>query len=155
MVARVRSVTRRMLFAPIVASLLLAGLPVGAHHPISEIYDDERTLVLEGEVEAFLFGNPHSLLHLRVTDSNGTTRTWAVEWRAADRLARAGIDGTELTRGDPVAVCGHPGRDPAAYRLYLLNIARHDTASDLGANVEAQLCAEPSAPAIADLTRRD
>lgn len=149
----VRFVMSRKLFVPIVASLLLAGLEARAHHPISEIYDDERTLVLEGEVEAFLFGNPHSLLHIRVTNRDGTTRTWAVEWRAADRLERAGLDGTELTRGDAVAVCGHPGRDPAAYRLYLLNIARHDAVSTLGSDAQAQLCVEASAPTIADLTQ--
>ena len=90
-----------------------------------------------------------------MTGGDGATRTWAVEWRAAERLARAGLDGTELTRGDPVAVCGHPGRDPAAYRLYLLNVARRDASSSLGSDTRAQLCAEESAPAIADLTRPD
>ena len=155
MTRRVRFLMSRKLLAPIVASLFLAGGQGLAHHAIAEIYDDERTLILEGEVEAFLFGNPHSLLHIRVTSRNGAPRTWAVEWRAADRLERDGLDGTELTRGDAVAVCGHPGRDPAAYRLYLLNIARHDTASTLGSDAQAQLCAEASAPIIADLTRRD
>lgn len=155
MTEKVRIVMSRTLFVPIVASLLLAGLQVRAHHPISEIYDDERTVILEGEVEAFLFGNPHSLLHLRVSDPDGTTRTWAVEWRAADRLARAGLDGTELTRGDAVVVCGHPGRDPAGYRLYLLNIARLGTLSALGSDARVRLCAEESAPTIADLTRPD
>ena len=136
----------------IAAGLLLAVLQVRAHHAISEVYDEERTLILEGEGEAFLFGNPHSLLHLRVTDSDGTMRTWAVEWRAADRLARAGLDDTALTRGDAVMVCGHPGRDPAAYRIHLLNVARRSTSSSLGSDAQAQLCAEESVPGIADLT---
>ena len=82
-------------------------------------------IVLAGEVESFLFGNPHSLLHVRVVDEGGRVRTWAVEWRAANRLSRAGLTGRRArTRGSPSALCGHPGRDPAAYRLYLLNVAR-------------------------------
>ena len=94
------------------------------HHAIGDIYDEERTIVLAGEVESFLFGNPHSLLHVRIVDDGGRARTWAVEWRAANRLSRAGLTGDALSPGDAVTLCGHPGRDPAAYRLYLLNVAR-------------------------------
>ncbi len=140
------------LSVPIAVGLLAAGVHLHAHHAISEIYDEERTLILEGEVEAFLLGNPHSLLHVRVTDTGGTTRTWAIEWRAAERLERAGLDGAALTRGVPVAVCGYPGRDPSAYRLYLLNVARRDARAPLGSEAQVQLCARESAPAIADLT---
>ena len=99
-----------------VSELLAFGALPAVHHPIGEVYDEERTIVLDGQVEAFLFGNPHSLLHVRVIDESGSDRTWAVEWRAADRLSRAGVRGDALARGDAVTLCGHPGRDPAAYR---------------------------------------
>jgi hypothetical protein len=120
------------------------------HHAIGEIYDEERMIVLAGEVESFLFGNPHSLLHVRVVDEGGRVRTWAVEWRAANRLSRAGLTGDALAPGDPVALCGHPGRNPAAYRLYLLNVARRATGSDSREMREA-LCEREASPEIAEL----
>ena len=124
------------------------------HHAIGEIYDEERTIVLSGEVESFLFGNPHSLLHVRVLDDDGRARTWAVEWRAAKRLSRAGLTGNALARGDAVTLCGHPGRDPAAYRLYLLNVARRATGSVPAAETRAALCEREASPEIADLPTR-
>lgn len=127
--------------------------PEGAgHHAIGEIYDEERTVVLAGEVESFLFGNPHSLLHVRVVDEGGRARTWAVEWRAADRLSRAGLTGDALAPGDAVTLCGHPGRDPAAYRLYLLNVARAPAGP--AREVRAALCERAARPEIADLPLR-
>ena len=129
--------------------------PGGAgHHAIGEIYDEERTVVVSGEVESFLFGNPHSLLHIRVLDGGGRTRTWAVEWRAADRLSRAGLTGEALAPGDAVTLCGHPGRDPAAYRLYLLNVARRAAGSPQPADTRAALCEREARPGIADLPAR-
>ena len=147
------AMVRTLSLLAIAGGLLLAGLPARAHHPISEVYNDQQLRLLEGEVESFLFGNPHSLLYLRVTDGDGATRTWAVEWTAADRLARAGLDGAALSRGDAVAVCGHPGRDPAVYRLYLLNIARRTAAAGSASNLRPALCAREATPAIADLGR--
>ena len=142
------------------AHAYLGGLPAGGaeppalggggHHAIGEIYDEERMIVLAGEVESFLFGNPHSLLHVRVVDEGGRVRTWAVEWRAANRLSRAGLTGDALAPGDPVALCGHPGRNPAAYRLYLLNVARRAAGSDSGEMREA-LCEREASPEIAEL----
>ncbi len=129
--------------------------PGGAgHHAIGEIYDEERTVVLAGEVESFLFGNPHSLLHVRVVDDGGRARTWAVEWRAADRLSRAGLTGDALAPGDAVTLCGHPGRDPAAYRLYLLNVARTPAGAEPAREVRAALCERAARPEIADLPLR-
>ena len=130
---------------------VLAG---AGHHAIGEIYDEERTIVLSGEVESFLFGNPHSLLHVRVVDGGGRARTWAVEWRAANRLSRAGLTGDALAAGDAVMLCGHPGRDPAAYRLYLLNVARSTRESAPSAETRAALCEREASPEIAELTVR-
>ena len=133
------------------AGLAETGAGGAGHHPIGEIYDEERTIVLAGEVESFLFGNPHSLLHVRVVDDGGRARTWAVEWRAANRLSRAGLTGDALAPGDAVTLCGHPGRDPGAYRLYLLNVARRTAGSDPAPETRAALCERGARPEIANL----
>ena len=136
----------RYLAVLIVAGVGLASLPIHAHHPTSEVYDGERTIVLEGHVASFLFGNPHSMVHVRVADRDGDLHTWAVEWRAASRLRRMGWTAGDLNVGDRVKMCGNPGRDPGAYRLYLLNVTRilpDATAPD----AEDTLC-EPAPPAM-------
>ena len=124
------------------------------HHAIGDIYDEERTIVLAGEVESFLFGNPHSLLHVRIVDDGGRSRTWAVEWRAANRLSRAGLTGDALSPGDAVTLCGHPGRDPAAYRLYLLNVGRSASGATPSPETRAAFCEREASPEIADLPAR-
>ena len=101
----------------------LTSLPMQAHHAISEIYDEERTVALEGEVASFMFGDPHSMIHVRVRGREGT-HTWAVEWRGARKLQRLGWTAGALVEGDRVRICGNPGRDPAAYRLHLLGVIR-------------------------------
>ena len=124
------------------------------HHAIGEIYDEERTIFLAGEVESFLFGNPHSLLHVRVVDDGGRARTWAVEWRAANRLSRAGLTGDALARGAAVMLCGPPGRDPAGYRLYLLNVARRAAGSAPARAEREALCEREASPEITELPTR-
>ena len=114
------------------------------HHPNSEVYDEERTIVLEGDVTSLLFGNPHSMVHLRVADRDGDLHTWAVEWGAASRLRRLGWTAGTLSVGDRVKICGNPGRDPGVYRLYLLNLTR--ILPGAPSDAEDDLC-EPAGPA--------
>ena len=137
----------RYLAVLIVAGISLASLPIRAHHAISEIYDEERTVVLEGRVASFLFGNPHSMVHVRVPDRDGHLHTWAVEWRAARRLQRMGWTARDLNVGDRVRVCGNPGRDPGAYRLYLLNVTQVPPTTPAPPDTEDNLC-EPAPPAM-------
>jgi len=135
----------RYLAVLIVAGAGLASLPVDAHHPIAEVYDEERTIVIEGDVTSFLFGNPHSMVHLRVADRDGDLHTWAVEWRAASRLRRMGWTAGDINVGDRVKMCGNPGRDPGAYRLYLVNVTRILPGAP-APDAEDNLC-EPAPPA--------
>ena len=131
----------------IVAAVSLASLPIHAHHAISEIYDEERAIVLEGQVASFLFGDPHSMAHVRVADRDGRLHTWAVELRAARRLQRVGWTAGALAAGDRVRMCGNPGRDPGAYRLYLLNVTRVLPGAPAPRDAQDDSC-EPAPPAM-------
>ena len=113
---------RFLVFVVLLAVIpVFTGLPMQAHHAISEIYDDERTVTLEGEVASFMFGDPHSMMHVRVQGREGM-HMWAVEWQGARKLKRLGWTADALVQGDRVRLCGNPGRDPAAYRLHLLGV---------------------------------
>ena len=115
--------TRRVVLFTALA-VLASGVPVLPHHPVGQVYDETETLTLEGDIVVLVYRNPHSLMHLEVVDGDGNEHTWAVEWRAADRLRHGGVGPKTLRPGDHVVVCGNPGRDPGQYRLWLLTLTR-------------------------------
>jgi hypothetical protein len=154
-VLRESSWMTRCLGVLMAAGLCLAALPLEAHHAIGELYDEERTMVLEGDVVSFRFGEPHSMVQLNVRDGQGQVHTWALEWRGAGRLQQQGWTDRALSPGDTVRICGNPGRDPGAYRVYLLNLARQPsgrrTATDAGENLCASSLLGPDPASTASL----
>jgi hypothetical protein len=134
----------------VAAGLCLAGPSLHAHHAIGEIYDEERTMVLEGKVASFVLGEPHTMVQVRVEDERGRVHTWALEWRGAARLQEEGWTDRALNPGDTVHLCGNPGRDPGAYRLYLLNLAPVSSGSGPATDAGERLCSStlrgPAAP---------
>ena len=106
------------------AVVVASGMRVGAHHTIAELYDENRTITIEGNVDRLFYGNPHAYVHLAVEAENGATRTWAVELDDTAKLSRQGLSRETLQPGDQLTVCGNPGRDPGAYRLLMLTLER-------------------------------
>lgn len=101
-----------------------AALPAGAHHVISEVYDIDRTITVEGWVGRIGYRDPHSFLHLRVPDGGQAPRTWSVELEGAAKLRQLGVERETLRPGDRLTICGNPGRDAGQYRLLMLTLAR-------------------------------
>ncbi|MDE0828771.1 MAG: DUF6152 family protein [Vicinamibacterales bacterium] len=134
----------------VAAGLCLAGPSLHAHHAIGEIYDEERTMVLEGKVASFVLGEPHTIVQVRVEDERGRVHTWALEWRGAAHLQEEGWTDRALNPGDTVHLCGNPGRDSGAYRLYLLNISPVSSGSGPATDAGERLCSStlrgPAAP---------
>ena len=97
---------------------------VGAHHSVATVYDESRTMTLEGKIGRFLDNQPHALLHLSVRGGRGRTRTWAVEFDTANKLSSSRVSQAALRLGDRITVCGNPGRDPGTYRLRMLLLRR-------------------------------
>ena len=111
-----------MLFAGVV---LLAGAgPISAHHSFSATYDSSRRVELEGVVKEFVWRNPHSFLRIDVTDKDGVTRTWALEWGSITQLSQSRMTRTSLRPGDLIIVGGEPARDQSSPRLLLQSIKR-------------------------------
>lgn len=122
-VLKVRLMARAVLLF-VLCGTVAALVGHAAHHPVGADYDESQTLSLTGTLVTVVYRNPHSLFHLAVTDREAGRQTWAVEWRAADRLQMRGIGPGAVAPGDRVIVCGHPGRDPGQYRLWLLTMTR-------------------------------
>jgi hypothetical protein len=106
------------------ASLGLGGSLALGHHSFSATYDESTEEIVEGTIVQFLLRNPHSMLHVEVTDASGTAHRYTVEWAGVAGLSEEGITRTTLRIGDKVAVRGNPGRNKSEYRLRLLSIDR-------------------------------
>ena len=111
--------------------LLLAGLAllagadrVFAHHSFSATYDSEKSVEIEGLVKEFAWRNPHSFMRLDVTDEDGTTKTWALEWGSTNDLTQAKITRTTLRPGDRIIVIGEAPRDSTSLRLLISSVNR-------------------------------
>ena len=89
---------------------------------------------------SFRFGEPHTMVQLRVRDGQDQVHTWALEWRGASHLQQHGWTDRALNPGDTVRICGNPGRDPGAYRVYLLNLARTVSAARATSDTGDDLC---------------
>jgi hypothetical protein len=80
---------RAILFAGM--SLVLARMPILAHHSFAAEYDGTKTFKITGVVTKFDLTNPHSWIHVDVKGPDGTVVNWAFETASPNVLFRRGI----------------------------------------------------------------
>ncbi len=90
------------------AFLLTVPLAVSAHHSAAFNYSEETT-TLEGTVTEVTWVNPHGTLVLEVTNADGTTDRWLVEFLARIALERQGFDFDSLQNGVAAKITGRIG----------------------------------------------
>jgi hypothetical protein len=95
--------------------LAVAASPLSAHHSAA-MFDDKKTVTVEGVVKEFQLTNPHSWLLVDVTDKSGKVVTWGFEAEGPSTLRRAGIKPSDLRPGTKLTITGNPMKDgrPAA-----------------------------------------
>lgn len=92
------------------AAALLMTASGWAHHSNSA-YQVDEIITLTGTVTDWEWVNPHTWLHMDVTDADGTVTEWVVEGRAPGILGRAGWDRNILAAGEQVTVHASPAKD--------------------------------------------
>ena len=90
---------------------LLVTLPVKAHHSFSAAFDETKPVNLEGTVTKVELINPHSWIHIDVTDENGTVESWAIECGAPNALIRRGLNKNSIPAGTELVVDGYGAKD--------------------------------------------
>ena len=95
----------------VAAGVLIVAVPSSAHHSAPAHYVMDQSVSVEGTVVEFLWRNPHSFLHIEVSNESGALDIWALELHNTIMMARAGYSPGMFQPGDEVSAAGSPSRD--------------------------------------------
>jgi hypothetical protein len=93
------------------AGLLLAAMPILAHHSFKAEYDETRVVTFNGTITKVSWKNPHVMLTMDVKDESGKVVNWDMELASPNGLLRQGWKVDSLKPGDRVVVTGYGARD--------------------------------------------
>ena len=93
------------------ALIIAAALPMPAHHSFSAEFDSNKQVTLEGKVVMMEWVNPHSWLHIDVTQPDGSVQRWKIEGGSPSVLLRKGWNRDSLPPGLKIKVVGFQAKD--------------------------------------------
>src|SRR6266700_1941512 len=91
--------------------LLLAVVPVVAHHSFAAEYDAQKPVKFQGTVTQMEWINPHAWIHVDVKKPDGTVEAWMVEAGTPNTLLRRGLTKNSLLPGTEIHVDGYQSKD--------------------------------------------
>jgi hypothetical protein len=89
----------------------LAVSPARAHHAFAAEYDGKKQVHLDGVVTQMEWINPHTWIHIDVTEPDGKVTSWMVEGGSPNILLRRGFNKGSLEKGQKIAVDGFQAKD--------------------------------------------
>lgn len=101
----------RLFFA--CAAVLMAAIPVVAHHSFAAEYDGSSLVTLKGVVSKVEWTNPHAYIYVDVKDAAGKVTTWGMEGYPPNTLTRTGFTRHIVSAGDTITITGYRARDNA------------------------------------------
>jgi hypothetical protein len=94
-------------------ALLLAAIPVAAHHNFAAAYDSSATITLTGVVTKVYWSNPHVYIYLDVKDGSGKVVNWGMEGYPPNTLKRTGFTRDMVKEGDTITITCYRARENA------------------------------------------
>lgn len=108
------------------AMLFMAAPQASAHHAFGAEFDASRPIILRGKVVQMEWVNPHSWLHVEITNDKGEKEVWMIEGGSPNSLLRRGVNKESLKVGTEVVVDGYQTRDHSLLRANGRNITLKD-----------------------------
>ena len=117
-----------------VVGLLLASVPVAAHHGFFGVVDLSAPITFEGVITTVQWVNPHITFTVDVKDREGKITNWKFVAAGPAAFLARGWSRTDLKTGDRVHVVGYRAKDgtflAAAGAVTLADGRKLDAASD-------------------------
>ena len=101
---------RRSILAVLPPLAVLLALPTFAHHSAA-MFDDSKTIEIEGTVKELQWANPHIWLQVLVAGNGAETTEWSIEGGSPNSLSRQGWRSNTFQAGDAVTVRIYPMKD--------------------------------------------
>ncbi len=103
--------TRLTVAVASLAGLLLAAVPLVAHHSFAAEYDATKPIKFTGTVTKIEWTNPHCYFYVDVKTESGKIENWALELGNPNALLRNGWTPKSVKIGDEVNVEGTRAKD--------------------------------------------
>ena len=103
--------TRSAVAVAILTGLLMAVVPVRAHHSFAAEYDASKPLKLTGTVTKIEWTNTHCFFYIDVKNPDGKVENWAFELGNPNALLRNGWTPKSVKIGDEVSIEGTRAKD--------------------------------------------
>ena len=102
--------TTKLTFVVAAMGLVLAAVPLRAHHAFAAEFDQSKPIKVQGSVTRWELTNPHSWIYIDVKDTDKTV-TWMIEGASPNNLYRLGLTKESLPIGSVITVEGYQAKD--------------------------------------------
>jgi len=118
--------TPMLKFFAILITLCLLATPTSFAHHGNVIFDLEKVVTMQAQVNRLVWRNPHVYLYVDVTDQQGEVREWQLEGDATSIMSRSGWSRDVFESGEPVTVRENPDRDLNTAHGLIVSVLKSD-----------------------------